>query len=60
MTNRVAGGGLPQPPHHPACGSAPGGSIELPGRENTLRDVHDKRPRWGQPLTRDKSKKAED
>ena len=34
--NRVAGGLFPRPPHHPACGSAPGGSLKLPGRSRVM------------------------
>lgn len=38
-TNRVAGGFSPQPLHHPACGSTPGGSTKLPGRSRAM-DLH--------------------
>jgi hypothetical protein len=37
--NRVRGGFSPPTPHHPACGSAPGGSTKLPGRSRVM-DLH--------------------
>ena len=30
------GASLPPSPHHPACGSAPGGSLKLPGRSRVM------------------------
>jgi hypothetical protein len=41
MHNRVAGDFSPQPPHHLACGSAPGGSRKSSGRSRTLNHIHD-------------------